>query len=159
MANIQKVKNILFLHAITGCDTTFALFNNGKSKALKILEKRDVLRNSAESFKIKGSLPQLIFTNGVRFLLAMYGASQNEKLIDTYRYYIVSQNQRSFLRQSNYLLFHQHPVLLNSICIGYTTKYKHGSGTILIPKTGDGKKRMIFWSQFHVYYQLLRTHC
>ncbi|KYN15191.1 hypothetical protein ALC57_12601 [Trachymyrmex cornetzi] len=59
--------HILFLHAITGCDTTSAIF------------KREVFT------KIDSS-PHDIVTNGIRFLLAMYGAPKKIDSIDKYRY-------------------------------------------------------------------------
>lgn len=70
------------------------MFNKGKAKASKILEKRDDLRNSAEIFQIKECSSQLIFTNGVRFRLAIYGAPPNEVSIDTFRYNCLAQSVR-----------------------------------------------------------------
>ncbi|GBN69822.1 hypothetical protein AVEN_121511-1 [Araneus ventricosus] len=57
---------ILFLHAITGCDTTSAFF------------KRDI-----------------ILTNETRFFLAMYGASKKIDFIDKYRYLSFVKNTRN----------------------------------------------------------------
>ena len=61
---------ILFLHAITGCDTTSAFFRKGKTTAFKLFEKRD-LTDCAEVFQKIDSSPQDIVTNGICFLLAL----------------------------------------------------------------------------------------
>jgi len=42
--------HILFLHAFSGCDTTSALFNKGKTATLKLLEKRQDLQVAAQVF-------------------------------------------------------------------------------------------------------------
>ncbi|GBM38240.1 hypothetical protein AVEN_47337-1 [Araneus ventricosus] len=66
--------HILFLHAITGCDTMSAFFKRGKTKVFKLFEKCHDLINCSEVFTNIGSSPDIILTNGTRFLLAMYGA-------------------------------------------------------------------------------------
>ena len=49
---IKSKDHILFLHAMTECDTS-ALFNKGKMNALKILEKREDLRKCCRNFQKK----------------------------------------------------------------------------------------------------------
>lgn len=44
---------ILFLHGVTGCDTTSTFFNKGKVNVLKLFEKRPDLTKMAEIFKTK----------------------------------------------------------------------------------------------------------
>lgn len=46
-------ENVLFLHAFTGCDTTSAFFNKGKSKFATMFESRKSLQKAAEVFKQK----------------------------------------------------------------------------------------------------------
>jgi len=91
---IKSKDHILFLHAVTGCDTTSAVFAKGKAKSLKTLEKRDDLRIATEVLNKKNCSPQLIVKNGIRFLLAMYGAPSNEELLDTFRYYCFARSTR-----------------------------------------------------------------
>ena len=79
-------EHLLFLHTITGCVTTSALFNKGKIKALKLLQKRQDLQRSAEVFNQENCPLNVIVDNGVRFLLAMYGAPIIESCINNYRY-------------------------------------------------------------------------
>ena len=39
--NENIVKHILFIHAWSGCDTTSAIFNQGKNKIMKFVESGD----------------------------------------------------------------------------------------------------------------------
>ena len=39
--NLAIVKNILFIHAWSGCDTTSAIFNKGKTALMKLIAKWD----------------------------------------------------------------------------------------------------------------------
>lgn len=71
--------HILFLHAITGCDTTSALYQRDKTKVFKLFEKCQDLVDCAEVFKKIDSSPDIILTNGIRFLLAMYGAPKKNR--------------------------------------------------------------------------------
>ena len=43
-------KHILFLHALTGCDTTSAFYKKGKNKFPKLFESRIDLQNAAFIF-------------------------------------------------------------------------------------------------------------
>ncbi|GBN96293.1 hypothetical protein AVEN_243499-1 [Araneus ventricosus] len=87
--------HISFLHAITGCDTTSAFFKRGKTKVFKLFEKCHDLFVCAEVFTNIGSSPDLILTNGIRFLLAMYGAPNKIDFIDKYRYLSFVKNTRN----------------------------------------------------------------
>ncbi|KAL4719828.1 hypothetical protein ACJJTC_012796 [Scirpophaga incertulas] len=78
--------HILFLHAITGCDTTSAIFKRGKTAVFKLFEKCNDLIECAEVFKNINSSRNDIVTYGIRFLLAMYGAPKKIDSIDKYRY-------------------------------------------------------------------------
>ncbi|GBO00185.1 hypothetical protein AVEN_172957-1 [Araneus ventricosus] len=84
-----------FLHAITGCDTTSAFFKRGKTKVFKLFEKRHDLIDCAEVFTNIGSSPDIILTNGTRFLLAMYGAPKKIDSIDKHRFLSFVKNTRS----------------------------------------------------------------
>lgn len=87
-------QHILFLHAITGCDTTSALFNKGKRNTIKMFEKRPDLHLSAEFFQQENCSQQLIFENGVHILLAMYGAPKSENSLDNHRYLSFAKSTR-----------------------------------------------------------------
>ncbi|GBO27795.1 hypothetical protein AVEN_198098-1 [Araneus ventricosus] len=68
------------------CDTTSSFFKRGKTKIFKLFEKRHDLIDFAEVLTNIGSSPDLILTNGTRFLLAMYGAPKQIDSIEKYRY-------------------------------------------------------------------------
>lgn len=67
---------ILFLHAITGCDISSAMYRRGKTSVFKLFEKKD-LTDYAKVFTEIDSTPQTIITEGIRFLLAIYGVQKN----------------------------------------------------------------------------------
>src|SRR6218665_3510517 len=60
------------LHAITGCDTTSALFSHGKKKAF-LLAQTDSL-NVLDVFENHGSSKEDVTRAGEEFLLKLYGA-------------------------------------------------------------------------------------
>lgn len=66
-------EHILFLHAMSGCDTTSALFNQGKTKLLKTLEKNPSLGTIIAIFKDSTASQESVATAGERFLVQLYG--------------------------------------------------------------------------------------
>lgn len=79
--------NILFLHAFSGCDTTSALFNQGKVKFLTILKKHKNLQEVIQVFQDSNAEADTIADAGERFLLALYGANHEDNIsLDAYRY-------------------------------------------------------------------------
>ncbi|CAH1978615.1 unnamed protein product [Acanthoscelides obtectus] len=92
-AHITVRPQILFLHALTGCYTS-ALFNKGKAKATKIFQKRADIRDSAKVFNEEGCSPDTIFTNGIKSLLAIYGAPPREESLDHHRYKCFAKSTR-----------------------------------------------------------------
>ena len=64
-------KNLLFLHAVSGCDTTSRPFGIGK---VGVLKKYAALENSASTFMSPASSKSDIEKEGERALLIMYGA-------------------------------------------------------------------------------------
>lgn len=77
--------NLLFLYAVTGCDTTSAIFNMGKIKAYKLLAADNVLRESMKIFNSSFAEEIEICSAGEKFLLHLYGGSDCGSL-DEYRY-------------------------------------------------------------------------
>lgn len=81
-------ENILFLHAMSGCDTTSALFNQGKNKFIKTLANTPDLGATLAAFKDSSAAPQTIQRAGEQFLVALYGGNMNEDLnIERFRLY------------------------------------------------------------------------
>jgi hypothetical protein len=67
--------HILFLHAFSGCDTTSALFNQGKMKFINVLRKNPDLNEIIQVFKNPNANPEIIAKAGERVLLELYSYS------------------------------------------------------------------------------------
>ncbi|GBL75512.1 hypothetical protein AVEN_170863-1 [Araneus ventricosus] len=65
--------NILFIHAMSGCDTTSALFNYGKMKFVNTLKNNHDLLKVIEIFKKPDITPEAVVDAGNRFLVAFSG--------------------------------------------------------------------------------------
>ncbi|GBL75775.1 hypothetical protein AVEN_155068-1 [Araneus ventricosus] len=65
--------NILFIHAMGGCDTTSALFNYGKMKFVQTLKDNPDLRKVIKIFKNPDITSEAVVDAGNRFLVALYG--------------------------------------------------------------------------------------
>ena len=66
-----------FVHAVSGCDTTFSLFGHGKLKALKLLQKHDDLRKEVTIFGEDEATYDQIREVGERFVKCLYYASSS----------------------------------------------------------------------------------
>lgn len=91
--------NILFLHAISGCDTTSALFNQGKLKFLSLLDKNDSLVEAIAIFQELEADVNALARAGEFFLLALYGGSFEKDTLDSlrYQYFTKSVSKNKFL--------------------------------------------------------------
>ena len=78
--------SLLFLHAVTGCNTTSALYNQGKKKAYKLLKKHTGLAKDVSIFNMPQAAKKDLNSAGEKFLLHWYGAS-DFTLLDAFRYY------------------------------------------------------------------------
>jgi len=94
-----------------------------KIKALKLLQKCQDLQRLAEVFKQENCPLNIIVDNGLRFLLAIYGAHIIEFSIDNYQYlsFAKSTKLNTYTYQINYHHSHQQLQPLNSIYIAFTT--------------------------------------
>lgn len=91
--NMKKVKeqlgfnvcrDILFLHAISGCDTTSRPYGIGKAGALKKYVNSQHFREQAKVFDLPSSLDDVVAA-GEEALVSLYGGKPGEKL-DTLRH-------------------------------------------------------------------------
>ena len=76
---LNKV-NLLFIHAVTGCDTTSALYNQGKCKGLKLIQVNNSLFSQIAVFLRPSSTHEEVAIAGEKFLLALYGAGKFDSL-------------------------------------------------------------------------------
>ena len=74
--------NILFLHALLGCDTTSRIFGIGKPSALSVLKKSPIFCRAAERFRDATSRKTDITAAGEIALVALYGGSEDQSLND-----------------------------------------------------------------------------
>ena len=86
LGNVQKTlgckKNrLLFVHAITGCDTTSSLFGKGKRTAWKMLDVDDVDKITAV-FNNPKSKKGTIAESGEKFLVKLFGGGNEYPTLD-----------------------------------------------------------------------------
>ena len=77
---------MLFLHAVTVCDTTSALYGQGKKKAFKLLKENTDLAKDVSIFNNPNVTQKDLIAVGEKFLLHLYGISDFPSL-DASRYY------------------------------------------------------------------------
>lgn len=77
---------VLFLHAVTGCDTTSAPYRQGKKKAFKLLKQSETLRNTVNIFNLATASHEDIATAGEDFMLKLYGCKESLNSLDQFRY-------------------------------------------------------------------------
>ena len=66
--------NLLFLHAVTGSDTTSAPYQRGKMKGCRVLESNNQLKQTVTVFSTPQANPEDIAKAGEECLLPLYGA-------------------------------------------------------------------------------------
>ena len=82
---------LLFIHAMTGCDTTSRIFGVGKKSAFQKLVKGDpVLQSCANAFTIPNQTTQIIEDLGCQVTSFLFGGNHAHSL-DTMRYNIFSK--------------------------------------------------------------------
>ena len=81
---VDICRSLLFVHAMTGCETTSAMFGVGKTKALKVLQASEELSARVLVFGDLTTPKYVLFEVGEKFLSAMYGGSEGS--LDALRY-------------------------------------------------------------------------
>lgn len=79
---------------MTGCDTTSAMIRRDKTTIFKLFEKGNFV-NYARVFKEDNSTPETLITNGIHFLLAIYGAPKKITWLDKFRYLSFAKHTRN----------------------------------------------------------------
>ncbi|GBL81433.1 hypothetical protein AVEN_143713-1 [Araneus ventricosus] len=72
IANVCAKKSILFLHAISGCDTTSGFYVKGKLQAVQLFNHIKYLQDIPEIFNNPKSTYTEIERAGERFIIALY---------------------------------------------------------------------------------------
>ena len=79
----EVCKSLLFLHAITGCDTTSSLFNIGKLTAFKKMMDNKQIRNIAYEFSVAGRSQSMIEQIGEKAIKILYNCDILKRLCKT----------------------------------------------------------------------------
>ena len=74
------VKNLLFLHAWSGCDTTSAIFGYGKGTVVKLTKKSLKFRNNSSIFEKDEAELGDIERAGQKLMALMYGGKEDDNL-------------------------------------------------------------------------------
>ena len=78
-------ENILFAHALLGCDTTSRVFGIGKGAALKQLRSSEDFSIQAEVFNRRSVTAEEIAKAGEKALVSLYNGSREEDTLDQLR--------------------------------------------------------------------------
>lgn len=137
-------ENILFLHALTGCDTTSCFYGKGKKSVFNSIEKKSInsdLKEAIEEFKLENQPQTSIYKNGLLILLYMYNAPKKITYVDKYKH-------TSFTKAISKKKKSLKPVKLESLPPTSDAAKQHfyrvylqvqqWLGNDLIPKTGVG---------------------
>ncbi|KAJ8733220.1 hypothetical protein PYW08_001518 [Mythimna loreyi] len=78
----QLTAHILTCHAFSGCDTTSALFNQGKTKLTTLVLKDSQIQEALECFKVPNAQPDDLDDAGEKNFVKMYGGKLPKSLND-----------------------------------------------------------------------------
>ncbi len=73
-------QNVLFLHAVLGCNTTSRLFGIGKGLAVKKFMNDPIFIKQAEQFNQTDQTPESIVTASEKAIVSLYGGSKTDGL-------------------------------------------------------------------------------
>ncbi|GBL85923.1 hypothetical protein AVEN_63234-1 [Araneus ventricosus] len=77
---IECKKSILFVHAISGCDTTSGFYGMGKLQAVQLFNLSKYLQDIPEIFNNPKSTYTEIERAGERFIIALYSNTKKEEI-------------------------------------------------------------------------------
>ena len=82
---LEVCNNILFLHAVLGCDTTSQLYGIGKGTSLKKFKSSKHFQEQAKVFAVESATLKDISATGEQVLVNVYNGTPGESL-DSLRY-------------------------------------------------------------------------
>ena len=113
-------QQLLFVHAISGCDTTSALYGLGKAIFMRKAKKSTAFIAQANKFLLPDIDKTEIEHAFERVLVDVYGGRQQDS-INKLRY--IKYNQKL----CSHALCHLHKQLLSFMLEEHTTKFKNGA--------------------------------
>ena len=132
--DVQLSESLLFLHAISGCDTTSRPHGIGK---VGVLKKYAALEESAATFMASESSKVALEKAGERALVIMYGSQPHD--LKTAR---LQKFQTKVATAAGYVPPEKPPPTsdaANFIVNVSFCRYKHGKGTIFLLRSGHGR--------------------
>lgn len=132
-------QHLLFLHAVTGCDTTSALYGKGKRKSFDILKKSQDICDTVSVFDNGEASKDEVAKAGEAFLLC------RERRNFKHWTGVVCMRTREQLQRCHlnlsfsYQHCHQQVMQLACTRLGCSTKYGIGMVTISLQSNGDGR--------------------
>ena len=81
---LEVCNNILFLHAVLGCDTTSQLYGIGKGTSLKKFKSSKRFQEQAKVFAVESATLKDISAAGERVLVNLYNGTPGESLDSTF---------------------------------------------------------------------------
>ena len=150
----KTARRLLVIHALSGCDTTSAVFGHGKVSAFKKLSANS-LGNLCDAVSSSDSSQSDVGHAGCQLLVALYGGTVGVESLDKLRYttYMKLCSSKQQLLHNNY---RRHPeLLITTVCVRTTKSWtgSHCQHNSLIPPTGDGRYKVAHWFQL----QLIRN--
>ena len=135
--------NILFLHAVLGCDTTSHLYGIGKGTSLKKFKLSQHFREQAKVFATESATPKEISTAGEQALVILYNGTPGESL-DYLRYKRFYEKFLQTLPAFTHKPCHPLQLLQNTTASEFTSKYWSGKVVVikLVLWNGDGRRVM-----------------
>ena len=85
-SNVNLKKSILFIHVVSGCDTTSAFRGKGKGKFIKLLEKCGEVSCIAEKFDETDCTQDELCQAGEQLVLLLYGAEKSVTALNKCRF-------------------------------------------------------------------------
>ncbi|GBO37445.1 hypothetical protein AVEN_161635-1, partial [Araneus ventricosus] len=85
--NHKFSNELLFIHSISGCDTTSALFGQDKNKFISLFLKHEELLNTAATFLNPQATTEQVTEAGENVLAALYGGDPATQSLDELRYH------------------------------------------------------------------------
>ena len=72
------IKNILPIHALSGCDTVSQVFGVGKTKLVKLVAKNPGLTDDLQIFSLPDQSEKIVLKAGLRILTSLYVGIQKK---------------------------------------------------------------------------------
>ena len=139
----EMCSQLMFIHAMTGSDTTWRIFGVGKKTAIQKLAKGDpLIRSCAIAFTIPNQTTEVIDNLGCQVMAVLFGGNGTDSLA-TMRYNTFRKTVVSALSFVTPEVCPQPNLLPNFIVVEHTTWSGQERTRVWIPGTWGGSCRTI----------------